>query len=967
MKERFLAGLKKASVILIASIMLLGVIPLGMLSHMTTVNAEGEFLRLAPEAEASVAAGSTLQSGKLLPMPKDSYAVGETRYGYLRFDLRGLLDQKPEEVSSAKLRLVLLQTPAAEEVPLRLWMVPENQWSKGMDWTEKPSRLGEVFLADMPVSPETDGKSRLFEVDLTDYLKKWLEEGREKVSFRLDSIGSGIAAVYAKNSHEDPLYRPCLKITTGTAMDPDMNSLQKVRLSQHYATGQEQTAFMTVGNEKEIYLKFSLNRENIRGALYQAFLKLTRLQGEEGAVLRIDRLENTHWTVEELEAGILPEGESYLVYREEDFDSGIYDNIDITDVVNDALADGETEFTLRLWCESGQMVFDNGEEQAPRLKVSVSDHRDAAAMMEASAAALGKNQNPNVITKPLADDGIAENGVRTEINWTATEWKTGLLARDSLAANGRIYRPQWFRESREILAVAEISAGEYQRKRFCYLTIPPQEAPELVDMELGSMLDLGSVNEEEKNRMESVKTVARSRWVEGRKLTYRDLSRESALILNFPVEPEGRNYLTLKLWEEDDFPGIAVSSLQNRELASVTMTGSQMAEKEEGGFLYLTYPLPLSYTKGRNVVSLKMALPEEPANRENEPEGTENVTEELAEESPVASVYDAYITQTPYFDPLAFAEQGEVITLKNEGESAFYRFLRKIYSAAEETLDFRDSKNPAESLTETEESGVYTDIENQEQAVLVLGGEERLMLALPDTGTKAMVYRDTPYYNAYSEMMVTEYKDGMLQALDYGIYRIFRNQGRRETELPWNEEGMSGLYRELAGERYYSFLKKGEMADDSLLPEGTMVENGNKLMVQPGETLALMRIAEPLYYPDFRVSEINGKAVAEIPLKEPLEITSLTLRAMGTVPKEEEKLLILCGIYDRGMLVDMERKLLMVSGGQVAAELLLEHPLHLQPGQTLKVFGEKQIDRIKPMTPILELPQKQNGNEKKAS
>ncbi len=961
MKERFLAGLKKASVIIIASIMLLGVIPLGMISHVATVNAEGEFLRLQPETEVSVAAESTLQGDGKVRETKDIHEIGERHFGYLRFDIRSLLEREPEEIKSAKLRLVLLRTPAKEPVPVQLWLMQETGWNRSMKWDEKPSRLGEVPVASMTVSPDTDGKSRLFEVDLTEYLRKWMEEGREKVSFRLDSLGSGIAAVYGGSSHEDPLFRPCLKVVTGTAEDPDGNTLQKVRLSQQYATEQEETVMMTVGDGKEVYLKFSFNTENIRGTLYQAMLRLGYLQGDEGAMLRIDRLENTDWTAEEMKEGKPYQGERYPLYREEDFEAGNYDEIDMTDAVNDSLAKGKTELALLLWCENGSMVFESQGEMAPRLMVSVSDDRTVAAMMEASASALGKNKSPSEVTKALADDGIANNGIRTEISWQAIDRKTGLSARSSLSENGKIYRPQWFRESKEILATATISAGEVTRERKCYLTILPKEAPEFKNTEFSPMLDVGFADAEEKNKFESVGTVAKSRWVAGRKMTYREMKQDEMMILHFPVDSEKRNYLTVKLWEEDEFPGLVVSCLQNRELSPFAIAGTDMAEKEEGGFLYLTYPIPLSYTKGRDYVSLALTMAEKTQ------EENEETTESL-EEGPVASVYDVYVAPTPWFDPLSFAEQGEVVVKKTEEEeSALYRFLQKIYGAAEETFDFRDAKNQEEALPQTEEKGVYTDIENQKQAVLVLGGEERLMLALPDTGTLAQIYRDTPYYNAYSQTTVQEYQNGAMQAVDYGVYRIFRNRGRREAVIPWEQEEMSGLYQELAGGGHYSFLKKGEMTDDSILPEGTAVEDGRKLTVLPGETLALMRIAEPLYYPDFRVSEINGRAVAELTLKDPLIITSLTLRAMGTVPKQEEKLMILCGIYDRGMLVGLEQKLLTVSGGQVAAELLLEEPLYLQPGQTLKVFAEDQIIRSKPMTPILELPQKQQVMEQKAS
>ena len=50
MKGHLISGIKKLAVILIASLMILGLVPVGLIAKPDTVSAEGEFLRLLPIA-----------------------------------------------------------------------------------------------------------------------------------------------------------------------------------------------------------------------------------------------------------------------------------------------------------------------------------------------------------------------------------------------------------------------------------------------------------------------------------------------------------------------------------------------------------------------------------------------------------------------------------------------------------------------------------------------------------------------------------------------------------------------------------------------------------------------------------------------------------------------------------------------------------------------------------------------------
>lgn len=954
MKERFLTWLKNAAVMIIASLMLLGVIPLGMIS-LSAVNAEGDFLRLQPEIQLSLTADSDARNKEILSGAEKLYGVGTDRYGYLQFDLRELLDEKKENIKDTKLRLTFLKTPVDGRMPVRLWLMPNNNWSRSMKWRDRPEKTGEILVKTVNLAPGRDGEPRLFEVDLTDYLKKWIEEERETVSFRLDSFVDGVTGFFAGTDYEDPTFRPGLKVVTGEAADPDEKNLKKITLKEKYATSQRENTVAVVGGKEEIFLKFSLNPNNIQGAVYQAHLNLQCLSKSPDASLQIERLTNTKWTEETLKDGEKPKGERQLVYREEDDEAGNYEGINLTEVFMDACAKGETQVTLVLGSKHGEIAFGFDGKTKPSMELLVSDHRDALALEETVAKLLGENEDRNGIVQSFSDDRIAENGVRTGVTWKAVDRKkVGKPAGDTLAANGRIHQPKWFQESRDIVAKATVSAGRYKAELIYYLSVLPQEEPELGDVEFGTMLDIGNNEKEKEQRAESTGTIARSRWVDGTKLTYREIGAEGMVALHLGVDPKNQNYLTVKLWEEDEFSGIRITDLQNRKQKAFELHDTEMAVKEESGFCYLTYPIPLAYTKDKNYVSLRLTMVE----TEDAVEGSEN--------QPTISVYSAYITQTPYFDPMTFADQGEPI-IKKEEESSIYQFLRKIYGAAESTFDFRDTQNPEASVSQEGESGVYTDVENREQTALVFGKEEQLMLELPEKGKVAKVYRDTSYYNAYAEMQGKEYDDGKLQTVDYGIFRIFRNRGSEELEIPWKEENLSGLYRNLAENSYYSFLSKGQMMDDSVIPEETPVADGSGIMLKPGETVVLMLMAEPLTYPDFRVSEVDGVAVAEITLAEPLSISSLTIRAMGTVPREEKQTVMILGIYERGILVDMEEQFLTISPGQVAAEILLNQSILLKPGQNLKVFVEETDRACKAMIPILELPQKQLTTEKKAS
>ena len=101
---KFLSGIKKLAVMLIAGLMILGVVPIGLISKPETVSAEGEFLRLSPAEEAFVSAvpGETDKSGRELFSGVN--LAGSQNDTYMRFDLSGLADVMAKDIRSAVIK-----------------------------------------------------------------------------------------------------------------------------------------------------------------------------------------------------------------------------------------------------------------------------------------------------------------------------------------------------------------------------------------------------------------------------------------------------------------------------------------------------------------------------------------------------------------------------------------------------------------------------------------------------------------------------------------------------------------------------------------------------------------------------------------------------------------------------------------------------------------------------------------------
>ena len=915
MKEKWLESLKKTAVMLIAAVMVLGLVPVGLMVRPTTVRAEGEFLRILPEAETCVGEPGANKENSVFHHNDGTLLTGGSYDAYLRFDIRHLLNKKTEDIHSAALRLVLLRTPAGKGTPLRVyWMSQDEEFPAKNQG--KTIAVGEIPVGDVSVTPQKEGTARVVEVSLTPYLKKWVEEGLEKVSLRIDGLGEDVTAIFAGRGHEDPAFRPCLKVVTGNAQDPDSMDITKVWQKNKIITGQsgrENPGEVVLGNGGELYLQYGIHPENIQGAIYHAALQLKQLAAEENARLKVYQVPGMDWDSLQQRRKMMILDAAELIYTGEILESGV----DLSYAFYEAIQNGKTELNILVQATDGCIVL----EDNPELKVRVSDNRDIETVMEAICHTLGDNASATEITKNLPKKYSAKTGETAEIKWRAIDRVTGLSAKEAIAANGEVRKPRWFEESRRVWATATVTAGDYSRQRTYAFTVAPTTMPDYAGVTFGNMVAIGDVDNEKERYFESTGTSMESRFVGGRNIPYRRLSEQSVLALSLAVDGEKQNYLTLKIWGGDAFSGVQISSLQDRDLGTIFVTRPDVAV-EEDGFLYLTCPLPEGYTRGRDYCSLQLTKVE-----------TES-PEELA-------IYGAYITQSPCFEPESFAEQGEVL-VKNLSfaDTGLYQLLHRLTARfeqdAEELQEDETKENLRTVLAESEESKIVVDFS-------------------PD-GKTASIYRKTPYYSAYGETKVLDYKNGGMKAVSYGGYKVFQNRSEEEQTIPWQEEKLSGLYRDLLGGDYYAFLGKNQTADTSGLPEGTLAEKGENLTLKPGETAVLMLVAEPLACPDWRIAEINGQPAASVAVAEPLEITTITVKNLGERMEQEQTFTLVCGVYERGLLAGMQKAEVQVLPFEDFVKVFLPEGLQLLPGQTLRIFLEEEDFSLKAMTPVLEIP-----------
>ncbi|MBR5153071.1 MAG: hypothetical protein IKW60_06080 [Clostridia bacterium] len=939
MKEKILSVSKKIAVILIASIMVLGVVPISMITMRShTADAKGAFLRFFPEAETVVMARTTGKKQKLSHQEEGVLPVGADSDAYLRFHLQDLIQNKEmKEINEATLRLTFLKGENQRVSPVQVWLMPSADWHRNMDRSNRPPVLGEIKLTEITPDFSTED-AVVAELDLTPYISRGLKEKNPWISLHLSGEGSSIAAAFAGTDHEDALYRPCLKIVTGEATDPDTNDISKVWLEKSARNGNGYSDnFFHAGKRKEFYLKFNLKPENIRGAMYESYLQLHPIKIESGAELQIYQLSQGQWE----EGAMLPDGEEHLIAtitEPEDMKE-----IDLTDAINDAYARGETSLTLRM---TGNEASELVVKETPRLIIHVSDNPDAVAVTEAAIYALEDNISSDRIIGNLSSDYTTEHGVRAEIRWKTWDPVTEMEAGELVSSAGEVTRPKWYENSRTIHARATISAKTVERDRVYRLTILPEDLPEYMDEEEDTYLNLGVSTDEEQHHFAARGGEEHRVFHGGKSFSYRTVEKNDILAMTMKTDGASQNYLTLKVWKtQQPSAPLRIENLKNRELDPMKVV--YPAElSQENGFLYLTYPIPMSWTEGENRISIRIY-----------PQQTE-VSEWIPWE-----IYNIYTGQTLYFDPLTFAEQGERFAGKETGQgSAFLRLLRRVYLTAKRpwedfTQRWKQEETDGISVTEelpvTEVSKNFVWMETEPAILAFEDQEDQIVVSLLNNRKQVRIHRASNYYDTYAETKAQEHGDG-LSVIDYGMYQILRNMSGRERQIPWRTQGFAGIYQNIADGNYYVYLDNGQMADDSGLLSGTALEAGENLRMTKGETLILKQISKPLYQAEWRIRAIDDVNVSQIMLNKELSVSRLTVKNMGTV-EEECRIQVLCCVYEGGKLAGFSRGSFTTVSGQTEYPVALDAVV-VKPGQTMKIFVEEETQKPGAMIPKLQLP-----------
>ena len=928
MKESVVSSIKKIAVMFIASLMVLGLIPVGLLSlRSVSDNDDGKFIRLSPVLETTVSAktGESDIPGSLYS--ENCLPAGHYYDSYMRFDIRELLDKDIKNITTAKLRLIPIRTENSSNVPITVSVMENNTWNTDMDYNSKPSSTHDINVTDVNIKSSQCGETPI-EIDITEYIKKYISDKRESISLNFKG-NSNNSVTFAGASYEDSAYRPCLKILTGDATDPDPSDLRKSVLERVYKNPDGST-----------HITFNLTPYNIQGAMYKIALALNNPQDAETTPL-------------EVYCDDIP------VFSSDNATYEDMQNIDITHTVNTLYSRGATSVNLRV---SGVNNIRTAGESTPELNISVSDNRDIAAVTEGLVYALENNSSPAEIKGNLAESYTTESGATANLNWTAFYTDTGNDASDIINSNGSVNCPEWYDNSRNITAVAVASAGNYSSKHQYNLTVQPKELPDYSDNKFSNYLNFGSGKSESTHSVAYSGTEQHSEWISGKHFSYRSITPENILAFSLKTEPNVQNYLTLKLTAENlEDSVLVIENLQNRAAESIKI---EPADKfKEGGFVYCTYPIPQNFstengyttfrimcTNNSSAIQQDNSIADETIPQENTT-STASPTEEPEESTlPLWNIHSAYMTQTPYFDPMSFADQGETLIEKDSLDgTSFYRTLLNLFNSVKPDSD------GTQSVQTDDEIVPQTWTKNKDSAIAFTDGENNVSFSLPIGNNPIQIYRSTLYYDSYSEVYPDYYNNGNLMSINYDMYRVLINRSSQQTGIPYQEQNLEGIYYDLVGKKYYAFLGDGMAADVSVLPAGETLLDG-KASVIPGETTMILSfLAEPLYFPDWRVSEINGKSVSQVKLTKDISVNQLTIKNVGTATETADELTVLCGVYERGMIVGMEKQTVSIISGYTEYRIPINNII-VKPGQVLKVFIEQSGRPPEKITEKLILP-----------
>ncbi len=815
-KETFILNIKKIAVFFLASLMLLGVVPISMLTMPTTVNAEGEFLRFSPSDERFIPVGSISNPQLENGLISNSFQpIGNGYNGYFEYDFSSLLEKDIDEIHTAKLRMAVIRKNKNADATLQLSLASNlnsdfTLLNSATDIPRYNNELGRVSVC---------GDENLVEFDITTYLKEWLDAEQAKTVFRITSLDTPVA--FAGSLCEDSTLRPCLKVVTGDATDPDPNTLIKTTF---VADNMPKT--YALYSDNSVDLKFNINLNNIHGSVYSAVLNLDIYDISSGSILTVSEKTSN-------DSSVLYKGKPQK-------------EISLTDSINRAVSLNQTELILTVACNLGEVSLSTNGDNEPSLTLWTSDKPEIIAVHEAILNILGSNTSSDEIKSNLLGSYLAENGKKANVTWKAIDMDS-IEESANISGNGTIYPPAWYEDEVSLLAVAEIHSGDYVQKRSFSLNIPPSPSPDYTSYNLASAVILGNKNSEKTQDVQFEKAPMKAHNVNGEIFYGRKFNQDSLAVVNLKVDSSSENFFTFKTVETSVYNSSIKLTPINSKAEPVVLTTANITDNKNG-FVYFTSALPFEYTNGKEYISLKI---------EYLPEFSDSLIEETNNPGYI-ELFGVYITQTPYFDPVPFSEYGERIcddtSVVNITIDKFVQGLSAITKRAFPVLNKITSNFPTKRV-ET----AYTISTN---TLAYEDGKEKVAITLSDNND-AEIYRSSACYTSYYK--TTARQINQILYIDYGKQKIFQNTSADEdVSISSSEFALSGLYNDIVTNEYFKFLKDGEIADNSVLPEETSLLDGNDIKLAPGQILILNHLADPLYYSDWRVSELNEISVSKV-------------------------------------------------------------------------------------------------------
>lgn len=915
--------MQKLTVLFLACLMLIFVVPVWIFPEADPPSAEGDFVRLLPVS-------STYSSKQY----NDSSAVpvGNGSVVCLKFNLSRFSKISPDEIKNVKLRLTFINGNGAKRGTIYIGSFTDNDknlFDKSLPLCPAPTKLEVNHLS---------ADNQLIEVDLTEYTKNLLNKNTTDISFMIysnDTIPTSVATA----ENEDSTYRPYLKIITGMAYDEDSDSIKKAEITDCTYVSEAQpdkrgisltSDKLTVGNGNEVYIKLKLNRAAIRDTLYSARLCLNTSGMTEP--LNVSVVYNNEWSSELISYSSRPRGkESISTKTSRSYGDAVF--IDISQQICDAVAKSDI-ITLKITSPTSREsnIFGMLSDFKPKVYIKASANEEIKCAQTAALNALGKNISSYVMTN-LCETYYGENGKAAHLNWSERVQGKGDV---HIRPNGEVIRPKWFEGDLNLTVQADIKCGDYSISRVYNINIAAENAPDYSKYTFSNYIDIGNSQSEEEQKFESINLGSSKRQrVNGKMFTYRTPENGGLAVLNFLCTPNAQNYLTLKFRRDNKTSGkIYISTLPNSD-NTVELSVPEFEAEQSKRFVYATYAIPREYTDGRQNLSLRISF------------------ETLSDNVEQADIYAAYLTQSPYFEPKQFTKQGEVIINEPSGETnAAKEFIASLRAFSMSGTDIDD----VELLTEAPKApkSLYTITDN----TIIFDNEDiNAAFSFNEEQNYVDIYQKASYYDRYCAHCPLISRQGLIMT-DYGDYKLIYNKySDKEEKISRDNLEFSGIYKDMVSGQYYSFSDDWKRSDDSAIPETASVYDGDTLSAQPGQILLLMRVSEPLGEADWRISMINGTSVSELINTLPDTIENISFKAAGGFPYGVEEANVIICVFSNAKLVEMYKETVNITESIPMYTIdLSKNNISLANATEVRFFITDTQDLTPKRKPKLELP-----------